>query len=544
MFKKIATTLYSFLFIGIIGNAQIASILPDVTSELCPNTEYIFEVKIPVITTNPFVFGIAQNVAPQVTQSAYNIVPASNQTIFFFKGKFADYNDKQTFQVQASGQTFDFQFPKIKSLLFQSSSNQIYPNIGTIPAPRCQTTTHNIFFQNSRYGNPTDVNNLIYGTITNYEYLLPAGWLLDGVTSNGTTWLLPNTGNNVTITSNLNTGHGSFILIRASNIICGTGLQPSATLAQILIDRPAPYLYISGDLDICSGFKTYTINGLPTGASVVWTISDPTLASIPNPSILPTVDVTRVTSSTASVILSATVTDCTGSYPAVTKKIFLGMPGYGASYFNGVSDNPVMFYDPNNLTTSVNTVCSEYGPYFIDASPYGTDFTTWSEASGYPANGTLTFSQPSANRGRFYFTSGIAYLRGTVSNSCGSYSQVFAFQRANCLPIGQDPCARGMKDYKLFTISPNPATVQIKVGVTSRPIPPPPCSKVIPENKAGLGYTFSAVNIYNKLGTLVKSHKGKNSKNAILSVHNLIAGTYMVEIISGTYKEQQQIIVQ
>ena len=52
------------------------------------------------------------------------------------------------------------------------------------------------------------------------------------------------------------------------------------------------------------------------------------------------------------------------------------------------------------------------------------------------------------------------------------------------------------------------------------------------------------MNIYNNLGTLVKSYKTNNAKSATIQIGNLNIGSYMVEIIQADYIEKQQIIVQ
>ena len=101
-----------------------------------------------------------------------------------------------------------------------------------------------------------------------------------------------------------------------------------------------------------------------------------------------------------------------------------------------------------------------------------------------------------------------------------------------------------MNDYSIFTISPNPASDQIKIGIVSKPAPPPPCLKTPPQNKSGVGYTFSVVNIYNKLGILQKSVKTNDASSINIPISSLIAGIYNVEIISGTYIEKKQVIIQ
>jgi hypothetical protein len=121
------------------------------------------------------------------------------------------------------GQTKDFTYPKIKSLLAANSFSQISPTPTSITAQRCQNQNFNISFTNVQYGNPSEAPPIGYGSVTNYEYQLPSGWKLNnGAPSTGTNWQAAN--NSVTVTSDLATGEGGVIKIRPVNAACGTGL--------------------------------------------------------------------------------------------------------------------------------------------------------------------------------------------------------------------------------------------------------------------------------------------------------------------------------
>lgn len=138
--------------------AKSQSISPVETTEVCPDQEYTFTVTVP--GTGPSVSPQSINIPPYLTQGAYNISTSSSGiTTFNFKGRFADNNNKQTFRIQytnSSGQLVDYDpgFKKIKSLLTASANSIIYPTPSSITSPRCQTTTHNISFNNIPYSNP------------------------------------------------------------------------------------------------------------------------------------------------------------------------------------------------------------------------------------------------------------------------------------------------------------------------------------------------------------------------------------------------------
>jgi Pregnancy-associated plasma protein-A/Secretion system C-terminal sorting domain len=252
-------------------------------------------------------------------------------------------------------------------------------------------------------------------------------------------------------------------------------------------------------------------------------------------------------SSTASGTIRLRATG--GNY--ITEQDFLVSqlpPHFGATYKNGITDflNPAL-YNPNNPTSNVNGVCMGYAfpNNYVDGLPFGSSENSviWSNPTPVPNSSGFSLFQQIGNRGYFNFlfnTPTVGLVQGTVVG-CGSYTSTFAFTLVNCNPTGGNPCDAA-KSVSYYTVSPNPATDQIRVGVGNRTAPVT-CDFL----KAGdtpNGITFSAVNIYNNLGTLVKSYKSTETKQASIQIGNLTAGNYLVEIITGDYVEKQQLIVQ
>ena len=200
MRKIILVLLGSTIFIS--ANSQ--QITPVQTTEVCPGVNITFTVTIPaqsIQSVQPW----AINVNPIVVQQPFNVSTSGGNITFNFIGRFSDYNNKQTFRVfytNLSGvaTTWDATYTKIKSLLTANSFSQIHPTPTSITAQRCQVQSFNISFPNVQYGNPWEAPPIGYGTVTNYEYLLPSGWSLNGVPSTGG-WMASN--NNVTVTSDL-----------------------------------------------------------------------------------------------------------------------------------------------------------------------------------------------------------------------------------------------------------------------------------------------------------------------------------------------------
>jgi hypothetical protein len=252
-------------------------------------------------------------------------------------------------------------------------------------------------------------------------------------------------------------------------------------------------------------------------------------------------------SSTASGTIRLRATG--GNY--ITEQDFLVSqlpPHFGATYKNGITDflNPAL-YNPSNPTSNINGVCMGYAfpNNYIDGHPFGSSENSviWSNPTPVPNSSGFSLFQQIGNRGYFNFLfsgQAVGLVQGTVIG-CGSYTSTFAFTLVNCNPTGGNPCDVA-KTVNYYTVSPNPATDQISIGVGNRNAPIT-CDFLKAGNTPN-GITFSAVNIYNNLGTLVKSYKSSEGKQATIQIGNLTTGNYLVEIITTDYVEKQQIIVQ
>lgn len=184
-----------------ITNAQI---YPSINDEYCPDIEYTFSVPI----NKPYQIIYAVN-GPYITQLP--IPPVSNTVTF--KAKFADLNQKQTFEIHyTDGSQSNFDFYKVKSLFYANPCSAV-PYVPNIIAPRCEISNFNISFTKGEYGTAFTSPILCFGSISDYEYLIPANWKIGTTVSNGTTWIQGS--NNVIISSDLSTGDGMFVTIRA-----------------------------------------------------------------------------------------------------------------------------------------------------------------------------------------------------------------------------------------------------------------------------------------------------------------------------------------
>ena len=356
-------------------------------------------------------------------------------------------------------------------------------------------------------------------------------------------------------------GAGNYINARATSVQItrqeygiGSCEEIAVTNAWFAVGVGAEYISqanISGVDAICSNSsKTYKLNGVvPCNTTASWNLINNTIGASLSSTFGSTTTI-FVPNAVQNAILTLTAS-ITGTSISISKQIFIGSPFFGATYNNGTgtaNGNPVIFIpgqegNPNYY----NNICIGYGfpNLYIDGQPYGANNVNWSVPNGYATN---AFSIQQQNDNRVYFSWNYGgfnnppgYVKGTINNACGSMSQIFAFKQINCGTQGGDPCSIA-KDINYFTITPNPANDIINIGIYNKPAPIY-CNKYNALNTPN-GIIFSAVNIYDRLGILVKSYRTKDAKKATIQIDNLIAGSYIVEIIQNDYSEKQQIIVQ
>lgn len=497
------------LFFAILITANSQTISPRQSTEFCPNIEYTFTATI----TKPYtsITGIGGCYITQNPQSPVG-------TTFTFKGKFADANKKQTFQVNhPDGSSTPFEFRKIKSLFYSTSSaasppcNLIMPNQTTLTVPRCQITNATISFSNIKWFTENETPELCFGNVTDYEYQLPAGWSIGVNISNGNNWIAGV--NSVVVTSDVSSGDGMYIKIRASNKTCGTGLYANGPVSTIRISRPEPNLQIqSSQSFICAinGTINFNLLNLPTGASVVWSLNNNTDASISGPSNFSTVTIKRNTSLNTIVKLKAIVTDCSQSYSR-EQEIELG---------TGTED-----FSFTNIYTTVNTGNGYPLPYFwgfTDTIPHA-QFYNWyyKISSGGPGGGGGSFIYASTSYGPYNEITlptcdELYIIKVEVVTPCGNL--------VTPLPEGfiYADCGSGFQ----MIVSPNPVKSLLNI-------------KLIENDKK-----IEQYEIYTKMGNIVRKGAGNKGLNLLLNVENLKPDVYTIRVFDGKHWASKRFIVQ
>ena len=281
-------------------------------------------------------------------------------------------------------------------------------------------------------------------------------------------------------------------------------------------------LTVSGSDNICGSSSDYTVSGVPAGSTITWSVSDPSIATIPNPSNGTSVTVTRIGNGT--VILTATSSNsCVNGSGG--KVIVAGPPNIvGGYYSSGGSWVPLTVWggDPFDIE---NTVCFNGNPTSTNTNMeiWNATSIVWSKVFPTSPNG-VTWSQSNGNAGIVFKALNQSIgLKVTATNGCGSSEKVYAFKTASC----------GLR--QMFTVSPNPASSVAIVSVVDN------LGKNMEKQE---GSNFSEIRIYDAMGVMRKIQKFNKVRSGSINLSGLGQGVYFIEISDGTHKERHQLLIQ
>jgi len=507
--------------------AEAQSISPSIDGIYCPTVPITFTVTMPASGFPYSNFTAAGGPASEVPGSVGMMVTSqptmtSNSTgvYFTFTGYFVDKSTVQGLHfttTDANGHVLGlfFEYNKIESFSPGSSNiekqaEQPQPNITSIQATACKSESFNISFPNVQYANSFVVPAIYFGTVTNYEYLLPSGWQLGGATSDGSTWLPGSS--NVIVTSDLTHGDGGSIQVRGAT--CTAGLQPGPA-ASITISRPikTSAYSISGPMLLCNGVSaTYSVNGLQNG-SVSWSASPANIVTI-----APSGNQATITGGLPrDVILNALVTDPCGNSFTLIYPIRSGNPDVP----------PVMYINdaPVSSTTTVSVRPFNVYTLSVDPVPTATSYI-WSIGR----NAVLTNGQ-GTNQVDVTITGAVGTSTSfsvQAVNDCGRGGGLNI--HANVVGGGCDPCAMNIE------ASPNPVKNDLYISISGT---------TDDVKKAGSTETMRA-NLYNLFTTqMVRTWSlMPGQKQYHLSLQGVKKGQYVLQLTRGSEKISKQILVE
>lgn len=392
-------------------NAQTISLGTD--NEYCPYVEYEFAVTLPGKFSSIF------PVQMQITKPPYDFNQA--QTSFKFKAIFNDVNVKQFVEIHytlSGPQTFKPEYKRVKSLFFPappSACGSIQPKftntntyVTNFTAPSCQVTSFSITFDKIKWYTSGENQPYCFGSISDYEYLLPAGWKIGNTTSTGSNWI-PGT-NNVVITSDLSSGNGSPISIRPKNTCSGNTANGSFSFSFPVL-RPNGFNVVPASTNITCGSatpvtfeveNTYNATGI---TNYTWN-----LGTTPNGWLLPNGSPAPASYSTGT-SNTVTLTPVCGVTPA---SVGATVTVNGTNCTAGVSTISVV---PPSLQISGSLyLCSNSATYSLPNVPCNAN-VTW---SAYPAG--IVGLVPSGNSVTVQKLANGAVTLTATANVCNNYS--------------------------------------------------------------------------------------------------------------------------
>ncbi len=287
----------------------------------------------------------------------------------------------------------------------------------------------------------------------------------------------------------------------------------------IPINRPAPTLSIpETDVEICSGGKTYTITGLPTGATTTWSISNNYGVSSISNQTNTSVQVNKINPGNGNETLTATVSHCSFTY-TVTKVLNFGVPTATFDIFTYLP----LYAD-----------CFETDAFYIFRPTliYNYDVYPPNYQWSYRINGTTTETIVSSTGedGVFSFPNTGTYdILVRPVNSCG----IGSTPSIKTITVQMSPACGGM-GFRM-TASPNPATNYINVTIDKE------TADVVKMSKSEkITYRLYDINS----ATIIKQWIFDNTSNIHqLNVSDIKRGHYILVAQKGKYQRTKQVLI-
>jgi lysyl endopeptidase len=293
---------------------------------------------------------------------------------------------------------------------------------------------------------------------------------------------------------------------RLSNWLDPTGTNAVTTNTTNIgnLNKFNSQLSINGDAVVCVTSNNYSIPGLPTGSSVVWSSSANNIAAPNTPNANQTT-ITKVAN--GSIILSATINNCQGQI-VLTKAVTIGTP------------------IPTQNISAWQQICNGNTQllYFdVNPSQQNVQYTWDPIQSGSTPNTIPPYSSPSGASTSFELYGGLGanwdiYVHS--QNVCGFGSTYMTTWQVPCTGNGDPTTEKSniVKNNTHLSISPNPSNGSFTVTLHSD------------ETKS----VIKEVIIANKMGLPIYRQKYfDNQKQQKINLTNHNADIYLVNVFDG-----------
>lgn len=290
-------------------------------------------------------------------------------------------------------------------------------------------------------------------------------------------------------------------------------------------------LSINGTANLCSGNSNYFINGLPCNANVTWSLSPS--SGVVSASCLTCNQTTLTRQAAGTVTINAAVTNACGLTVAPLVKTI------STDNNTVITGNYQLVVNGNWLDRGLLDNSGNPKTYSIPATQvvqYGITLTN----TGL-TNVSWTVSGACSN-----ITSGDTYFNCTIPAPGTGASGITVNLHAT------GPCGTAINNnysvsilaiHSFMAVSPNPATNSLNISVADNSVK----NNVVNSGSlksAAVPRSITEIRIYDNLGNLKKIKRENKTKQATVNLTGLKAGVYNIEIFDGTYKENQQVIIQ
>lgn len=262
----------------------------------------------------------------------------------------------------------------------------------------------------------------------------------------------------------------------------------------------------------CTG-GVFFIDNLPNDATVFWTSSNVSIATVVNSNNQG--EVSRVSGNNGDVVIKATVSLPCGTTFVETKKISIGKP-----------DRPRFLDMYGNEVTSISTCVYLHEKLCMDTGNNG-EILEWEWKTVVGNFNVIDFGQCTQILG-FQPSSGFISVR--FRNACGWSKPTF-------ITVNITECNKFYRKQKLIRVFPNPATNNITLSVANQKT-----EKPVKNNDFLIG--IKEVEIYDYAGRLKYYRKYPKHQSVNIDVSSLQEGIYLMKINTGNEIESQQLIIQ
>lgn len=392
------------LFISVLLLATIfvsaQTISQPITNEYCPNQEYTFNV-----TGLPNRYNSIE-VSPGIVITSNPVTTSDDGKNITFKAKFGDVVGAQTFTINTSGSSpTPFIYRKVKTLINSYKNGTGSP--ASITVPICQTTPISVSLS-GQYVDASTNPVTYFGTITKFEYIIPAGWYLNSTLSTGSDPIVA-TGT-VTLVPDASTGGGGKIQYRALAECPNT--FSNTTPYYINISRPNPvYTITPSTVPITCGTaftKTFTVsttNSVSCSVSYEWNLGA-------NNGWLYNGTSAPATITTATNTLTLTYAGG-GALPA---SVFVTPILNGASLPQLQCTTSLTQFTSTATISGVSSYCTTQSSSIFTINAGANNSVTWSSSN--PAIASVS-NQTNTQVTVTSVTQGLFNVNATITNQCG-----------------------------------------------------------------------------------------------------------------------------